>query len=246
MPETLHCYEHPLNEHMRSALRLEFLFREFRRLETAADQRRCVIPLICDLLSLLSRADAWSEIGQDLQKEIEQLQMLRSAPVVDTAKLQQTLLELEDARKAVSRVKLAEIRIPKLLLAVMQRASVPGGLAPADTPAYAYWLNRRPELQRRDIQSWTQPLVAYETALTLYLKLVRSRAEWTTVELDHGQHCLQGKPRHSLLRIGIPETDHWYPEVSGGRQRMNIRLRGTQTTDDEAARQVNQLKIALC
>ncbi len=230
---------------MRSALRLEFLFSEFRRLETL-EHRRCLIPVICDLMSLLSRADAWSEMGQDLQREIDQLQMLRSAPVVDTEKLRVTILELEDAKKAVSRVNMSEIRIPKLLLAVMQRSTVPGGLAPADTPAYSYWLNLRTAEQQADINEWTKPLTAYETALTLYLKLVRSRAEWNTIDLERGQHCLQGKPKHSLLRIGLPEAARWYPEISGGRQRMNIRLRGTQTDDDEAARRVEQLQIALC
>lgn len=231
---------------MRSALRLEFLFKEFRRLEKHTDHRRCVIPVICDLLSLLSRADAWSEIGQDLQRETEQLQMLRSAPAVDTEKLQATILELEGARKAVTRVNMAEIRIPKLLLAVMQRSTVPGGLAPADVPAYAYWLNLRPAAQQKDIDEWTKALGAYESAVGLFLKLVRSRADWKEIALEHGQHCLQGKPRHSLLRIGVPEDGRWYPEISGGRQRMNIRLRGTQPSDDEAARRVGLLKIALC
>ncbi len=231
---------------MRSALRLEFLFQEFRRLESASEHRRCVIPVICDLLSLLSRADAWSEIGQDLQREAEQLQLLRSAPVVDTEKLKATILELENARTAVSRVNMAEIRIPKLLLAVMQRSSVPGGLAPADVPAYTYWLNLRAKEQQNDIHEWTREITAYETALTLYLKLIRSRAEWMETTLEHGQYCLQGKPRHTLLRIGIPEQGRWYPEISGGRQRMNIRLRGTRPADDDAARRVTALKIALC
>ncbi len=231
---------------MRSALRLEFLFQEFRRLETVSEHRRCVIPVICDLLSLLSRADAWSEMGQDLQRETEQLQLLRSAPVVDTEKLRSTILELENARTAVTRVNMAEIRIPKLLLAVMQRSSVPGGLAPADVPAYTYWLNLRAKEQQSDIHEWTRQISVYETALTLYLKLIRSRAEWTDATLERGQHCLQGKPRHNLLRIGVPAQGRWYPEISGGRQRMNIRLRGTHPQDDESARRVTTLKLALC
>ena len=58
MTDTVHCYEHPLNERIRSALRLEFLFSEFRKLEDQADLRRELIPVVCDLLSLLSRSDS--------------------------------------------------------------------------------------------------------------------------------------------------------------------------------------------
>ncbi|MEN8720603.1 MAG: cell division protein ZapD [Oceanococcaceae bacterium] len=246
MTDTLQCYEHPLNERMRSALRLEFLFDEFRRFEAQADNRRGLIAVICDLLSLLSRADAWSEMAQDLQREIDQLEQLRAMPEVDDARLQQTINEATQARGALSRITPATVRIPKLLLTVMQRASVPGGLAPADVPGYTHWLRLPASVQQMQVLEWMQPLFAFETAVTLWLKLVRSRADWQTRVLEHGQITLQGKSRHLLMRVALPQEAPWYPEISGGRQRLNLRLRGADTTADEQARQVAQLDIALC
>lgn len=244
--EQLLCYEHPLNERMRAALRFEFLFKEWAQLAEHATLRRPLIAVICDLLSLLSRPDTWSDMAKDLQHELDHLVSLRERPGVDTGRLQDTLEDMQQAHLNLSRIDATRIRIPKLLLAVMQRASVPGGLAPADIPPYTYWLNQPPERQLRDIQEWTQGFETFSTALSLYLHVLRSKAHWDMTPLDQGQCTLQAHPKAQLLRVAMPPDAPWYPEISGGRQRMTIRLRGLDTADNERALRQSSLQIALC
>lgn len=245
------CYEHPLNERVRSALRLEYLFTEFRRLEAAPELRRALIAVVCDLLSLLTRADSWSELGQQLQQEIETLETLRRSPDVDAARLEDTLRGLQEAKQALARIDATQLRIPKLLLAVMQRATVPGGLAPPDMPAYTHWLNQDASTQQADIRAWTAPLASYEEALTQLLALIRARAHWKMVALEQGQCTVQGHSRSSLLRIALPPSSQCYPEISGGRQRMNIRLRQAPSgangnANGGGAAVADELQVALC
>lgn len=244
MSSTEHRYEHPLNERMRSALRLEYLFNEYRKLEKQPELRREVVLVICDLLSLLSRSENWSELSQDLQREIDTLEQLRTAPLVDTDKLQAFTDTLRSAQKELSTTPTSKIRIPKLLLAIMQRATVPGGLAPADMPAFTNWLTQDAASQHADITEWMSILNRYEKALCQYLKIVRGRAEARDIKIEQGHTVIQCKPRHLLLQIFIPDGKNYYPEVTGGRQRLSIRLRGLTPNIDEYASRASQLRIA--
>lgn len=246
VPDTPRCYEHPLHERMRALLRLEFLFFEFRKLETVIECRRSLVPVVCDLLSLLSRADGWSEIIQDLQRETDQLENLRNIPDIDASRLEETLTRINDIRSHLTGAASSEVRIPKLLLSVMQRASVPGGLAPADLPAYTHWLQKAAVDQQADIQRWTQTITPIEHAVHMILSLTRARSHWQSVALDGGQVCLPGNNRKCLVRIKHPAGAAWYPEISGGRQRVNIRLRGENAAEDEALRQLPNIDIAIC
>lgn len=246
MPDNLRFYEHPLHERMRALLRLEFLFAEFRKLESVAEHRRSLIPVICDLLTLLSRADAWSELTQDLQRESDRLEQLRQLPDIDTDMLEVTLEKIASARQPLSGSASGEVQIPKLLLSVMQRSTVPGGLAAADLPAYTHWLQKAPVDQQADIRRWTAALDPIELAISVVMQITRARSHWQTVALDAGQVCIPGHKRNSLVRLIHPKGAAWYPEISGGRQRINIRLRGENAAEDEALRHIPSIEIAIC
>lgn len=244
MTEPLLCYEHPLNERMRACLRMEFLLKEFQRYSETAGCQRALVLVICDILSLLSRPEAWSDLGKDLQHEMDTLNTLRNMAGVDQGRLDAALEDLRSAQQQLSQVSPGSVRLPKLLLSVIQRSSVPGGLAPADIPAFTWWLNQAPQQQQQDIGRWTESLPVYRQALGVYLDLIRSHGEWQVLDLEQGSATLQARSRHALLRLGLEAGSTHFPEFSGGRQRLILRLRTWEVQEESEA--PAQVQIALC
>ncbi len=49
------------------------------------------------------------------------------------------------------------LRDNEWLMAIKQRAAIPGGVCEFDLPAYHYWLNQDPATRRRDLAGWIEP-----------------------------------------------------------------------------------------
>ena len=52
------------------------------------------------------------------------------------------------------------LRESEWLMAIKQRAAIPGGVCEFDLPAYHYWLNKEPAARQRDLAAWIEPFDA--------------------------------------------------------------------------------------
>ena len=80
MPNVI--YEQPLNERVRTFLRLEFLFNEFfSRLEGPSewDSRNALTSLL-DILNIFNRTDLKTEVMKELERQMTTLGALEHAP----------------------------------------------------------------------------------------------------------------------------------------------------------------------
>jgi cell division protein ZapD len=174
-------YEHPLNERIRTLMRLEDLFARasyFASRDEAPDHHAALLSLF-EITDVASRADLKTDLLQELERQKQVLGPLRSNPDID----QQTLSALLATMEQVNASLLAQagkvgmhLRENEWLMAIKQRAAIPGGVCEFDLPAYHYWLNKDPAARRRDLAGWIEPFEPIRTGSATVLRLLRENA----------------------------------------------------------------------
>jgi cell division protein ZapD len=239
-------FEHPLNERVRTLLRLEFLFDQARfglEGETGWHSRTAVGALV-DVVQLLSRGDLRSEIQKELERVISTLDALSRRPGVDPGRLDQVLGE---CRELIDRLRDAppgippQIRDNDLLNTVAQRAGIMGGTCGFDVPAYHLWLHGPAAARREDLRHWLTGFELLRRATQLILRLMRDSADPIRENAVGGsyQASLDRQIPYQLLRVALPISYQAYPEISGNRHFCTIRFM-SQPDPTERPRQLDE------
>jgi len=240
-------YEQPLNERIRTFLRLEFLF---ARVDLALTQdeelnNRDAIDGLLNILSVFERSDLKSEIIKELERLVSTLSALENTPGVDKQALDELLTEL-DLMLDVLHVKKSSIgqslRDNDFLYAIRQRSSIAGGTCDFDLPAYHYWLQHTPDDDRKQqIVTWLEQFSSARAAIDMTLRLIRSSTGFTEQSASAGfyQQTLDSSHPHQLIRVKVAKNAAYYPEISGGKHRFTVRFmnfdinqRAQQITED--------------
>ena len=227
-------YEQPLNERIRAMLRLEYLIeRAAYRLDgpTVWDSRAS-LEAILDILALLTRADLKAEMIKELERHAATLEGLRGNPGVDSHRLDEILEEIRRpllALRAVDNVPGSELRQNELLSVVRQRSSIPAGTCSFDVPTYQYWLERPAEERVSQLSAWLGAFDLVRDAVTLSLRLVRQSARVSREVAAGGffQRNIDPSVPYQMIRVVIPASAPWFPEISGGRHRFTVRFMGS-------------------
>ena len=143
-------YEHPLNERIRTLMRLEDLYRAravLRRARRGAPDHHAALLALFEITDVAARADLKTDILQELERQKQLLAPLRSNPAIEPRVLEPLLAEIDERQRALlaqaGKVG-AHLRENEWLMAIKQRTAIPGGVCEFDLPAYHYWLNCRP------------------------------------------------------------------------------------------------------
>lgn len=224
------AYEQPLNERLRSFLRLEFLFGRHRhhRADESVWGVRATLQSLLDILTLLGRSDFKSELLKELLEQHNLLSKLASRSDVNPERLTKTLKEIDEAVNGLqtigSHFVSGALRDNEFLIAVLNRTSIPGGTCSFDVPILHHWLSQPYEAIKRDLDAWFADLRAFERAINLYLKLLRAGTEPTEERAPAGMFVYSPQGTFTLLRVLVPAQLHVYPEISAGRHRFSIRF----------------------
>ncbi|MFA7632544.1 MAG: cell division protein ZapD [Thiohalomonadaceae bacterium] len=224
-------YEHPLNERVRTILRMEFLFRQIKHFmagKTVWDSR-AVLSALMDILTLFSRNDLKTELIKELERHAANLARLTEKSGVDHTQLKNILHWLDKLRKTLHNMdgQLAQaLRDDEFLAAISQRSSIPGGTCDFDLPLYHQWLHLPQEQRHADLERWQASIDIVRQAVELILKLIRNSAEPVTLTATAGayQHTLDSAIPYQLIRIGIAMELPCYAEISGGKHRFTVRF----------------------
>ena len=98
-------YEHPLNERIRTLMRLEDLFarvRHFAAQEAAPDHHAALVCLF-EITDVAARADLKADLVQELERQKQVLAPLRSNPNIEQEALEGLLADTEYDRLATAR-----------------------------------------------------------------------------------------------------------------------------------------------
>ena len=243
VPEQV-TYEQPLNERIRTLLRLEFLFEQANAhtYRHSAWDNRAAINAIFDIVNVFGRADLKTEIMKELERQALFLEKLAENPQVDKRRLEGVLDEMDVLIDRLHGLKAQDmdIRNNEFLSSIKQRNHIAGGSCDFDLPAYHYWLTQPEDKRVLDMQHWTQPFEPIHQSVNLILRLIRDSAQTSNEIAEAGffQKSLDPSTTCQLIRVNMPGDNLCFPEISGGKHRFTIRF--MQTAFKERPTQCDQ------
>lgn len=223
-------YEQPLNERIRTFLRLEFLFQQVRShlFRHSAWDSRAAINTLFDIVNVFSRSDLKTEIMKELERQAGFLERLAANPQVDKSRLEDILNDMDVLidRLHTTNNQAFELRGNELLNSIKQRSSIAGGCCDFDLPAYHLWLSQPEEKRIIDIQKWLEPFEAIQEAIKLIMRLIRESAQPSNEIAEGGffQTSLEPNSITQLIRVTLDADAPYYAEISGGKHRITIRF----------------------
>jgi cell division protein ZapD len=247
-------YEYPLNESIRTMLRLEHLFDRLGQLvgrESALDHHSALATLF-EVIDVAARADLKSDLLKELDRQRGQLQSYRNNPGVAQPKLIHLIARLDSAWQHLNALPGkagAELMGHDWLMSIRSRINIPGGTCEFDHPSYHAW-QQRPGAQRRsDLMQWMATLMPFAEAISALLALMRDGGTPNMVMASGGQYqqSLPAGRTFQLMRVRMDVPEDVVPEISAHRLMASIRLmqqdehfRLRPTTQDVA------LELTLC
>ena len=125
-------YELPLNERLRTFMRIEFLYSRLKYFNSSLEdtwKTRTVIHTVLEIYSILSRTDVRREVLADLDRYIMQMQRFQSVPEADNEMVNNVLEDLESIKSKVLNIGteyLAELRNDDFIASLLHRHTLPG------------------------------------------------------------------------------------------------------------------------
>jgi len=224
-------YEHPLNERIRTLMRLEDIFARagyFASRDAAPDHHAALLTLF-EVTDVSARADLKADLLQELERQKQILVPLKHNPEIDQHVLSELLAQIDAVNGhlyAQAGKVGGHLRDNEWLMAIKQRAGIPGGACEFDLPAYHWWLHRDPDTRRRDLKGWIEPFEPTRDAVGIILKLLRDNGRASRHTARHGvfQQMTTTSKVAQLLRLTVAKTLACVPEISANKYALNIRF----------------------
>ncbi|HUN26094.1 MAG TPA: cell division protein ZapD [Steroidobacteraceae bacterium] len=224
-------FEQPLNERMRTFLRLDFLYNQGLFHNEAPSQwgSRAAMSSLLDILAIMTRSDTRSEVLKELERHLTILNEYQSKPGVDSGRLHTLLANLLRMRTELlncGAAFLQPLRDSEFLNAIKHRSAIPGGTCEFDLPDYFYWLSQPADTRMRTFGQWLGMLRPLCDAIAELLWLTRQsgRAREETAQAGVFHINFERDSPTQLLRIALPASLGLYPEISGSHYRCSIRF----------------------
>ncbi len=223
-------YEYPLNERVRTLLRLEDLFERlefFAAREHALDHHVALVTLF-EILEVAGRADLKSDLLQELERQRQTLMTFRNNPEVSVPALERILGEIDEAARelgAITGKSGQHLRDNEWLMSIRSRTIIAGGACEFDLPSYYAWQHRHHEARQRDIATWAAPFRPLYESLAIVLKLLRESAQRSTLRAQQGsfQQPLGGKS-FQMVQVRLDPAAGAIPEISANKYLLWIRF----------------------
>ncbi len=223
-------YEYPLNERIRTLLRLEDLFDrvDFFISQEAPLDHQAALMSIFEILEVASRGDLKSDLLQELDRQRLFLEALRGNPAISEQRLDAVVAEIETtfAGLLASAGKTGfHLRENEWLMTIKQRAAIPGGICEFDLPSYHHWLHKDHAVRRMDLETWRLPLNPVAAALRIVLRVLRESGKSASMIAYRGvfQQTPMERAAH-MLRLTLRRDIGCVPEISANKYALNIRF----------------------
>jgi len=197
-------YEYPLNERIRTLLRLEDLFERSRHFvaRTEPHDHHMALLTLFEIMEVAGRADLKSDLLQELERQKQVLLSFRNNPDIAEDALSHVLRDIEQASQALFSMtgRIGQyLRENEWLMSIKQRT---GQLA-----------------------AWTGPLYPLRDGTAIILRILRESGKPQAHSAVQGtfQQMLGGKTAQ-MLRLRLDPTAPCVPEISANKYVLNIRF----------------------
>jgi len=220
-------FEHPLNEKMRTWLRIEFLLQQLDSALPINESARALhfFRNIGDLLDVFERGEIRSEILKELGRQQRKLLSWSEVPGVDMQRIETFRQQLEkNGTILMAAPRLGQIlREDRLIALVRQRLSIPGGCCSFDLPTLHLWLNMSQTLRDEQVENWMTSLIPVRQSLDLILEIIRQSSPFRKQTSLNGFYQ-NSSDEADLLRLQLSLDEPVYPQISGHKNRFAIRF----------------------
>jgi cell division protein ZapD len=224
-------FEQPLNERMRTFLRLDYLYNQALYHNEKASQwgSRAAVGSLIDILAITTRSDVRSEVLKEIERHLGQLGEFENKSGVDGGRLRALINNLARLRSALSAAGgsyLQPLRDSEFLAAIKHRSAIPGGTCEFDLPDFFFWLNQDAGSRTQAFNEWLALLrpLCDAVAEVLWLTRQNGRARKETAVAGTFAINFDRDTPLQLLRICLPADAGIYPEISGSHHRCSVRF----------------------
>lgn len=223
-------YEFPLNERVRTMLRLEDLFSRLDQLIKGNEHydHHMALGVIFEVLEVTSRGELKSDLLQELERQKRILLALRNNPEISEDALDSMLGEIDAISSQLLEFsgKVGQhIRDNEWLMLIKQRACIPGGMCEFDLPSYHFWQHQHADVRRNHLESWVSPLRPLYEAIKILLKLLRENCKSHKFTAHQGSfQQMQGGRVAQMIRVTLDKNLPCIPEISANKYALNIRF----------------------
>jgi cell division protein ZapD len=224
-------YEQPLNERMRTFLRLEFLYTQatYHSEFPSPWSARAAVSSLLEILAITARGDSRSDVLKELERHVNVLREYQTKTGVDPGRLRSLMSNLLKLREDLSTVGgnfMGPLRDSEFLSAIKHRSAIPGGTCDFDLPDYSYWLNRPAEVRAAEFGGWLTLIRPLCDSIAELLWLTRQNTKRKSEVAAGGIFQLQFDRENpcQLVRVTLPADTDLFPEISGSQHRCTIRF----------------------
>ncbi len=209
-------FEHPLNEKMRTWLRIEFLLQQLHGQRALSETAIALtfFRTVSDLLDVLERGEVRTELLKELERQQQKLLAWADVPGVDMALIDQLRGQLKSRSSAL-------MAAPRLGQALREDRLI--GLVRPAAPTLHMWMHAPQQDRDADVATWLQSLDPLNQALIMVLDLIRQSGPFRNQISLNGffQDNAEGA---DLLRLRLHLAPQLYPQISGHKTRYAIRF----------------------
>lgn len=220
-------FEHPLNEKMRTWLRIEFLLQQLTVRLPLGDHADALhfFRNAGELLDVFERGDIRTELLKELERQQRKLKAWVEVPGVDLSRIDSLRQQLkETSSMLMSAPRVGQLmREDRLIGLVRQRLSIPGGCCSFDLPTLHVWLHMPQAHRDAQVKIWLDSLAPLVHTLAMILDLIRHSAEFRKQTSLNGFYQDNGEDA-DLLRLQLELAAQLYPQISGHKSRFAIRF----------------------
>ncbi len=220
-------FEHPLNEKMRTWLRIEFLIQQLQASLPINESSSALhfFRNIGDLLDVFERGEIRTDILKELERQQRKLLSWSEVPGVDMQRIDSLRSQLKERGSVLmSAPRIGQaLREDRLIALVRQRLSIPGGCCSFDLPGLHIWLHLAQAQRDEQVSVWLASLQPLKSALDLLLDIIRNSAPFRKQTSLNGFYQDNGDDA-DLLRLQLDLAWQLYPQISGHKSRFAIRF----------------------
>ncbi|WP_111978223.1 cell division protein ZapD [Algibacillus agarilyticus] len=231
-------YEFPLNEKIRTYLRIEHLMLRMHVNAQNLNEKSLInfFEAYFAISEVIERGDLRTDLLKDLEKHEKNLVAWAQHPDIDDSAISDLLQQVIVATDALSKSGRlgAEIKDDKFLSSIRQRFNIPGGTCCFDLPHLHHWLNLDDDSKQADLDKWLKYLAILDQVVGLELKFVREGGKKRQEVAVNGSFQ-DATENNELIQIEIESTMQTYPTVSGNKHRYSIRFMEICTEQGKSA-----------
>jgi cell division protein ZapD len=245
-------YEQPLNERIRTFLRLEYLFKQasYHLKGNSEWDSRATLQCILEILEIFDHTNLKSEVFKELERHSTALKRHIHNPDIDHSQLTTLLEDIQqkmDAMHLIDGQVASDLKNSEFLISIRQRSAIPGGTCDFDLPAYHYWLQQSAKNRSRDLSIWLNHFDQIGQAIQMILTLTRNSTPMKPMLATAGlyQRTFDPNMPFQLVRIALPKELPCFAELSGGRHRFTARFMEFPSPNDRAIQTDRDIEFEL-